>query len=169
MRRHLLVWMVIGLGLVTLSGCRAVARSTSVPEMPTLEAPTAAPTATPTPGRRASGAVITLARSGGIAGVSEQWTIYADGRILGPAGAAAQVPEAEVNRLLAEIEAAGFFDWATPARLPSGCADCFTYSLLVTFEGQAKELRLVDGQPDAPEGAWTILERIQALLASIDS
>jgi hypothetical protein len=141
--------------------------------MPTLEAPTAAPTpgptATPTPGLRASGAVITFARSGGLAGVSEQWTIYADGRILAPSGAVGQVPEAEVNQLLAEIAGAGFFDWATPARLPPGCADCFTYSLLVTFEGQTKELRLVDGQPDAPEGAWTILERIQALLASIDS
>jgi hypothetical protein len=154
------------MGLVTLGGCRSIAGSTSLPDLPTFEAPTPAPAATPTAGRRASGAAITFARSGGIAGISEQWTIYADGRIAGPAGQTAQVSEAEVSQLLAEIEAAGFFDWSTPARLPSGCADCFSYSLVVTFEGRTNQIRLVDGQQDAPDGAWTVLEGVLDLLES---
>ena len=139
---------------------------------PTLEAPTRqaqppAPAATPTPESRPSGAAITLDRSGGIAGISEHWTIYLDGTVIGPAGEEARVPTGEVNQLLADIEAAGFFEWPPrPRSLPS-CADCFTYSLTVEYEGKSNRITLVDGESDAPEEAWTILERILGVLESV--
>jgi len=153
------------------AGCGPASGPTPGLETPTLEAPTqaeqmTAPSASPTPGGRSGGAVITFGRSGGIAGVSEVWTIYADGRVLSGAGEAGQIPAEAVSELLAEIEAAGFFDWSTPPRALQSCADCFTYSVIVTFEGKTNQITLVGGQTDAPEGAWSILERIQAVLGS---
>ena len=139
---------------------------------PTLQAPTdqdqpPAPEATPTPDSRSSGAAITLDRSGGIAGISEHWTIYLDGRVIGPAGEEARVPAGELNQLLADIDAAGFFEWPSRPRSLQSCADCFSYSLTVEYEGKANRIMLVDGEIGAPEEAWTILERILGVLESV--
>ena len=166
MSRRRINWILVCLGMALSTGCTSIARTTPTPEASTPQVQPSAPTATPKPGSRSSGAVITFARSGGIAGISEQWSIYEDGRVIGPAGEVAHVPEVDVSRLIAEIEAAGFFEWPASPRVLRSCADCFTYSIVVSFEGKSNQLTLVDGQTDAPEGASLVLERIQAVLAS---
>jgi hypothetical protein len=160
------------LAVAFTTGCASAAEITPTLELPTLEAPTRqdqppTPAATPTPGSRSSGAVISFDRSGGIAGISEQWTIYIDGRVIGPAEEEARIPADEVSQLLAEIEAAGFFEWPPRPRSFQTCADCFTYSITVEYQGKANQITLVDGESGAPEEAWTILERILGVLASV--
>ena len=164
--------IVIFLAIALTTGCSSVAEITPTLEATTLEAPTRqdqtpTPAATPTPGSRSSGAVITFERSGGIAGISEHWTIYLDGRVIGPAEEEARVSADDVSQLLAEIEAAGFFEWPPRPRSLESCADCFTYSITVEYQGKANRISLVDGESGAPEEAWTILERILGILASV--
>jgi len=164
--------IVIFLAIALTTGCSSVAEITPTLEATTLEAPTRqdqtpTPAATPTPGSRSSGAVITFDRSGGIAGISEHWTITLDGRVVGPADEEARIPADEVSQLLAEIEAAGFFEWPPIPRSLQSCADCFTYSITVEYQGKANRITLVDGESAAPEEAWTILERIFGILASV--
>ena len=160
------------LAVTLTTGCASAAEITPTLELPTLESPTrqdqpSTAAATPTPGSRSSGAVISFDRSGGIAGISEQWTIYIDGRVIGPAEEEARIPADEVSQLLAEIEAAGFFEWPPRPRSFQTCADCFTYSITVETQGKTNRITIVDGESGAPEEAWTILERILGVLASV--
>ena len=52
--------------------------------------------------------VIIFQRSGGFAGVSEQWSIYATGKISKQNGEELSVEPAKVTALLAAIQTAGF-------------------------------------------------------------
>ena len=155
------------------SGCASATQTEPTPEAErTLEAPTpqdlsATPAATAIARGQAGGAVITFARTGGIAGISELWSIYPDGRVLGVAGEEGRIPADEVSQLLAEIEAAGFFEWAPRPRSLQSCADCFTYSITVEFQGKINRVTLVDGESGAPEEAWAILERILEILEPV--
>jgi hypothetical protein len=154
------------------AGCGPASGPTPGLETPTLQAPTqaeqmTAPSASPTPGGRSGEAVITLDRSGGIAGISEHWTIYIDGNVIGPAEEEARVPADEVSQLLAEIEAAGFFEWPSRPQSPGSCADCFAYSILVTYQGKSNQVTLVNGASGAPEGAGNLLQRILGILNSV--
>ena len=158
---------IVGLALVLTAGCASAAETAPKLETPTRQNQPPVPSATPTPDSRSSGAAITLDRSGGIAGISERWTIYGDGTVIGPAGEEARVPAGDVKQLLADIEAAGFFEWPPRPRSLQSCADCFTYSLTVEYEGKANRIMLVDGETGAPEEAWTILERILGVLESV--
>jgi len=169
-RRSNSILMFLAVALTT--GCASAAEITPTLEATTLEAPTRqdqtpTPAATPTPGSRSSGAAITFERSGGIAGLSEHWTIYLDGRVMGPAGEEASIPADEVSQLLAEIEEADFFEWPPLSRSLESCADCFTYSITVEYQGKTNRITLVDGQSGAPEEAWTILEGILGILDSV--
>ncbi len=162
----------MGLALVLSAGCASAAEipptlRAPTPESPTGQHQTPTPSATPTPGSRSGGAVITFDRSGGIAGISEHWTITLDGRVIGPAEEEARISADEVGQLLAEIEAAGFFEWPPRPRSFETCADCFTYSLTAEYQGKANRITLVDGESGAPEEAWAILERILGILASV--
>jgi hypothetical protein len=170
MRRASSIIMYLAVALTP--GCGSAGEIALTLEAPTLEAPTrqdqpANPAATITPRGRSSGAVITFTRTGGIAGISEMWSIYADGRVLGAAGEQGSIPVSEVGQLLAEIEAAGFFDWPARPRSLESCADCFTYSLTVEYQGKTNRITLVDGESGAPEEAWAILERILGILESV--
>ena len=159
--------ILIFLAATLMIGCASATETAPTPQAPTDQDQPPAPEATQTPDSRSSGAAITLDRSGGIAGISEHWTIYLDGRVIGPAGEEASVPAGEVNQLLADIDAAGFFEWPPRPRSLQSCADCFTYSLTVEYEGKVNRITLVDGESGAPEEAWTILERILGVLESV--
>ena len=157
----------IFLAATLMIGCASATETAPTPQAPTRQAQPPAPEATPTPESRSSGAAITLDRSGGIAGISEHWTIYLDGTVIGPDGEEARVPAGEVNQLLADIDAAGFFEWPPRPRSLQSCADCFTYSITVEFQGKINRVTLVDGERGALEEAWTLLERVLGILASV--
>ena len=123
--RYLLVLPII-FGII-LSAC-APSKTNSTPSAPT-QPPVASATngsvkLTPSlPG----GAVILYHRSGGIAGLDEIYTIYSDGRITIGNEKEWQVSPQAVQRLLEQIEQAGFFqaEQTGPVRVP--CCDRFTY------------------------------------------
>jgi hypothetical protein len=110
------------------------------------------------------GAVIIYRRSGGIAGLDEQWEIFDDGRMVAKNGAVAQAAPAEVSALLAELARIGFFD-LQPQPLPLDlCCDRFTYELTAVSGQRAQTYTAVDAQEGVPSAFWQALELVQAFL-----
>jgi ribose/xylose/arabinose/galactoside ABC-type transport system permease subunit len=109
------------------------------------------------------GAVLTYERNGGSDCIDELYAVYPDGRIVGDDGANViekQVTPAEVDQLLAAIDARGWFTdemydtWHTP------CGQCFGYYITVRYEGQEKTVKAVDGGTDAPADYWQVVSLI---------
>ena len=149
-----------------LSGCSAATTSVETPLPLTKSAKPAASEMVESRRSLQEGA-IEYSRTGGIAGISERWSLFADGRVIDAQGVEYEVSETEIAVLYDEIEALGFYDWEVGPRRLGSCADCFTYTISVHHDGQSNQLSFVDGQADAPEGIWIILDRIQAILNAI--
>jgi len=114
------------------------------------------------------GAVIIYERSGGLTGISEQWTVYPDGRITSEQGPEYRVSPERISSLLSEIESLGFFVMSEASGRFSPCRDCFTYRITVSHEGQVRTVMAMDAAADTPAEFWQILERIRELVASLE-
>lgn len=113
------------------------------------------------------GAVIAYERNGGANCIDELYAIYPDGRILRDDGIKkieTHVPSADVDRLLSAIyDKAWFTDemyntWHTP------CGQCYGYYLTVSYQGQEKTVKAVDGGTDAPADYWQVVSLINGLI-----
>ena len=111
--------------------------------------------------------VIVFKRGGGFAGVSEEWTVYADGRVIPAGGAVHTLPAETVSTLLAGIEALGFFEMNDAYGRGGVCNDCFLYEISVTHAGQTKTVNTRDAAPDAPPELGQVLDKITVLLTSL--
>jgi simple sugar transport system permease protein len=118
------------------------------------------------------GAVLTYERNGGSNCIDELYAVYADGRIVGNDGTDViekQVTPAEVDQLLAAIDARGWFTdemydtWHTP------CGQCFGYYITVRYEGQEKTVKAVDGGTDAPADYWQVVSLINGSIPKFTS
>jgi ribose/xylose/arabinose/galactoside ABC-type transport system permease subunit len=114
-----------------------------------------------------TGAVLTYERNGGPACIDELYAIYPDGRITGDDGTneiEEQVPPEEVDRLLVAIDGYGWFTdemyntWHTP------CAQCYGYYLTVSYNGQEKTVKGVDGGTDAPADYWQVISLVKGII-----
>ncbi len=106
---------------------------------------------------------IVYRRSGGLTGRLEGWTIYAGGRIVGPAGER-QVPAERVAALLGEIEAAGFFQLADSYGRGSPCRDCFTVELTVRKGDKLKKVTAVMEAADTPVALREVVGKVDELV-----
>ncbi len=109
-------------------------------------------------------ALIALHRSGGFAGVDEQWLIYADGRIEGPEGVQQQVEPEQVQALLETITTNEFFALDDSYVPLDSCCDRFSYELTVRLDNNQKTVRTVDDAPDQPQQLTQILNAVNVLL-----
>jgi hypothetical protein len=91
-----------------------------------------------------NGPVILYSRTGGIAGVSQSWELYPDGRIVNQEGEEYRVDPEQVMGLVAAFEQAGFFDMKNAAGPGGTCADCFTYDVAVRSGEVANQVRFTD-------------------------
>src|SRR3972149_4110280 len=97
-----------------------------------------------------SGAVILIHRSGGFAGVNEQWSFYADGKIVKDSGDQSKADETIsvdavlITSLLEALKTACFFDMKASSGIGgmSNCKDCFTYKLAATSDGKINSITL---------------------------
>ena len=150
-----------------LVGCAAGCSLDEAPvETPVPKSETPQPVATATaltrPGTQEE--IIVYARTGGIAGISEQWSFLEDGSVFDAQGVEYSVSDSDIADLIEEMDALGFFAWQFEAPRLGSCADCFTYSIAATYDGQSSHVTFLDGQQDVPEEIWSILEAIQDLL-----
>lgn len=112
---------------------------------------------------KTGGAVIVYERSGGLAGVSDRWAVYPDGRVVSSEGQERWVTEQEVTELLDEIEALGFFEMQGSYGPLDACCDRFTYRITVVRGDEAKTVRAVEAEPDIPQEFWRVAELIRHL------
>jgi ribose/xylose/arabinose/galactoside ABC-type transport system permease subunit len=119
-----------------------------------------------------AGAVLTYERNGGPNCIDELYAIYPDGRIVGDDGTnevEKQAPPADVDKLLAGINDYGWFTdemyntWHTP------CGQCYGYYLTVSYKGQEKTVRGVDGGTDAPADYWQVISLVKGVIPKFSS
>ncbi|MFQ5612323.1 MAG: hypothetical protein ACE5H9_09345 [Anaerolineae bacterium] len=111
---------------------------------------------------------IRFQRSGGFAGLNEQWIIYRDGRVDGPGGERRRVTPEEVQMLLETIHAAGFFDLRESYVPLDTCCDRFFYTLTVQFGGKTKTVNTLDASPTQPEELTRVMNAIGEFLFAPD-
>jgi hypothetical protein len=124
----------------------ALASATAAPATTQPGAPTAA---TPQPSGNGKEVLVTMQRSGGIAGIIEMITVYADGRLEFSGDVAktqAQATPAELSALQQLIDSPEFA--ALGARYSAPGADLFTYEIGVP--GSAKKIVTMDGAENPP-------------------
>jgi simple sugar transport system permease protein len=118
------------------------------------------------------GAVVVYERNGGPRCIDELYAIYPDGRILGDDGMTQiekQVPPADVENLLAGIDGYGWFTdemydtWHTP------CGQCYGYYLTVSYDGQEKTVKGVDGGTDAPADYWQVISLVKGIVPRFEA
>ncbi|MBS1253324.1 MAG: hypothetical protein MAG451_02373 [Anaerolineales bacterium] len=109
-------------------------------------------------------AAIVYERSGGLAGVSEQWTVYLDGRIVAGDSRVWRIAPEKVEQLLADIQTLGFFEMRGQYMSRDTCCDRFTYRIAVRSGDKANTVTTIDTAPDAPAALWETLDAIQGLI-----
>jgi len=131
--------------------------------------PPAPATATPAGADQPAGdpqdVVVVFGRSGGIAGLSQTMTVYADGRIAfsdDVAHDSAQAAPADLARLRQLLASPEFA--ALDARYPAMGADLFVYEISVMGAGRAQKVVTMDGASNPPV-LDQVLGELQKLLA----
>ncbi len=112
--------------------------------------------------------VIRFEQSGGFAGIEQKWSIYADGRVVGPGGRQGAVGLEEIEKLLETIMGAGFFQMEASYVPLNSCCDRFSYAITVQHDGIAKTVQTIDAAPKQPAQLNEVIDAISALLASLD-
>ena len=107
---------------------------------------------------------ITYQRSGGIAGVSETWTFYTDGRLVSAEGKEWQIDPQKIARLVADIEKLGFFELSQRYMPSNTCCDRFTYVLTVQAEDVRHSVTFLEANPDVPQALMDILAAVSSLI-----
>ncbi len=114
-----------------------------------------------------SGAVVVYERNGGPSGIDELYAIYPDGRITGDNTVETieeQVTPEEVEQLLLGIASRGWFKNKMYSTWHDPCEQCFGYYITVTYEGEEKTVKGVDGGTDAPSDYWQVVSSINGVI-----
>jgi hypothetical protein len=151
--------------LFWITGCaRDLASSTSVtpPSTPSH-------TETSVDDNHASEIVLLYERSGGIAGIHDEWKAYSDGRLESIDGTIETLNPMELDGVLEELRKLGFFDLEIKINPFDSCADCFSYRLLINFEGQKNEISWNEASTDTHVNFGEILTLINTLIMNISN
>jgi hypothetical protein len=142
---------------VLLSGCAV--ETAHAPEVEPEQTPTPAPTATFT-----SNTAVIFKRSGGFAGLNEQWTIFTDGRIETNSPTQPQLSAEAVEQLLNSLESSGFFELDNTYLPDDTCCDRFFYEITAVQNSTFHTVTTLDATPDMPEALQQALRLIQTAL-----
>ena len=108
------------------------------------------------------GRVLVYKRTGGIAGVDEEWIIYADGSVLDPDGGQQQVDPQQVQAI---VDMAGNMDSKGSYTPINNCCDLFTYTITVYTAEATKSVTTTDGAKQ-PVEVTAVFDKIGQLLAA---
>ncbi len=119
-------------------------------------------TETRVPAKDAQRIALVFQWHGGIAGRNDMWTIYQSGLVRSNKGIDQNVGPEVVQKLLADIEALGYFDLNEQYR--ANCADCFEYSILAYKGDNKKAVRAMD-DGSLPESLMKVVAAIREVVA----
>ncbi|HEX6384355.1 MAG TPA: protealysin inhibitor emfourin [Anaerolineae bacterium] len=117
-------------------------------------------------------AAVVFQRSGGIGGESSEWEIFPSGRVIQLIGPPEQeqtaveweVAAEEVQELVDNLAALGFFDLTGDYMPDEPCPDCFTYRLTVRSDGRTNTIETADAAPSVPEAAWESFRLVEIFI-----
>jgi hypothetical protein len=110
---------------------------------------------------------VTYRREGGIAGITQEWTIFADGRIVGPRDQEMQVAAEEVILLLAKLKDLESIPVQESYVGEDACCDLFIYTITFKVDDQTTTVQTIDGA-DHPEEVSLLLANIEDLIAQAE-
>ena len=119
-----------------------------------------------------SGAVLAYERNGGPNCIDELYTIYPDGRIEGDNGSESikkQLTPDELDHLLSVIVARQWFTNEIYDTYHTPCGSCYVYYITVSYDGQQKTVKAVDGGTDAPANYWQVVSEINGVIPKFTS
>lgn len=159
--RSVINMILLSLLAVTLVACNADVL---------MPSPTASPTPVPIKNEPSNqnAPVLVFQQSGGFAGVTNQWALYADGRIEANTGSYSQATPEQVDQLLSEIEQLGFFKLNSRYVPLNTCCDRILYELSVGRDGREHNLTVLDATPDLPETVWDVLNTVSDFFAAFE-
>lgn len=120
--------------------------------------------------------VVVLQRSGGIQGEVVEWRLYRDARVekaSGPPGPDQTVESRmldnprHLQQLLADLEAAGFFELSGNYMPTDPCCDRYHYLLAATLDDQSNTIETVAGTEDVPPAVWESIELVESLMTGL--
>jgi hypothetical protein len=156
-----ILFTVLLYGLL-LAGCT---RAEGITPAPLVTAATDQPTYVPRGTLPSTGgAAVVVQRSGGIAGTTDQWAIFPDGRVLVGRTNQFRVQPAAVTGLMAAIERRGFYTVELPP--PQPCPDCYVYTITVSSGGRVHSVSWVDGQGGVPHEVLDVFNDINVFLSA---
>jgi hypothetical protein len=117
-------------------------------------------------------AAVVFEQTGGFAGVQITYHIYDDRpmeRLDGPAGPdqrieAVPVDPAAVDRLLADLEQAGFFELSSDASSEIPCCDFFVYQLTAQAGSQKNTVTVVETGDNQSAPEWQYVDLVRAFI-----
>ena len=123
------------------------------------ETPTTVVTATFAPNT-----AVIFKRSGGLAGLDEEWVIFTDGRIETNSATQPELSAAEVEQLLTSLASSGFFALEGSYLPDDTCCDRFFYEVTAVQNGTFHTITTLETTPDMPEALQQALRLIQTAL-----
>lgn len=112
----------------------------------------------------ADGAVITYQREGGLAGLSEEWQIFSDGRIIGPDKQEMRVPHDAVAPLFEPSVQRDAFANDTSYISKDACCDQYIYTITFSASDNETTLRTSDAA-NHPQSVTSLISNIEGLLS----
>lgn len=164
MRKYLLSGFLI----VVISACAQAEAKHDLEVKPTATNELAA-SSTISSADKTGGAVIIYQRSGGLAGIAEEWRIYPSGLVVSGDGQENKVDPGEISALLSEIEALGFFEMRDSDRLSSSCRDCFVHQIIVSSGESINSIRVEGGVSDSEDQRLEIVKKINEFVSGLSN
>ena len=140
------------------------------PDIPVGQTPYPAPSqpvSEPYPGPAPeipAGTAILYRRSGGLAGISEEWVIYPNGRIVSLQKKEWRVTEAKVTELLTKLETLGFFELKGKFVPVDQCCDRFLYTLFAQRNEKSNTITVLQGVSNTPQSVWEALAAVSQFI-----
>jgi len=110
------------------------------------------------------GAAIIFERSGGFAGISNQFLIFSDGRVVNEKGSVQALESSLVHSLKQRIEALPF---PSPLRQKTLCSDCFQYRIIISSHAGTKSFVVSEPFLEKSDGITKMAEELRNLLFRI--
>jgi len=108
--------------------------------------------------------VIVFKRSGGLAGISEEWRFYEDGLVTSLTGLIWQLDPQEVSQQVEELKAWGFFELESEYFPENTCCDRYLYSIIVKQDEQEHRVDTMDGLEEMPHSLWIVLQSMNTFI-----
>jgi hypothetical protein len=150
--------------IIALGGC-ATAVSPATPSAPQ---PSVSPLASPlTSPLTPNGPIVVYHRSGGIAGIDETWSIYADGRVEHAGrgtGQSIQLTLDQINAFVQTIRMTDFNSIQDSYVGANTCCDRILYTITINLDDNAKSIKTIDGATGEPAALTLLQSAINDLL-----